>query len=67
MSKAKPEPDTSSEHKPDTNTYHTPQPSTPIKHAGSNCLIGEGEQKIGLGIREGRGWDGRGDERNGRV
>ena len=25
---------------PDTNTHHTPQPSTPIKHAGSDsCRI----------------------------
>ena len=36
----------------DTNTHHTPQPSTPIKHAGSDCpwmrkgKMGGGEQKI---------------------
>ena len=41
MSKAKPEPDT------DTNKTYTPQPSTPIKHAGSDCpwKIWEGERK----------------------
>ena len=46
MSKAKPEPDT------DTNTHITPQPSTPIKHAGSNCLIGDGRGRKDDGKEE---------------
>ena len=31
-----------------TNTHHTPQPSTPIKHAGSDIWEGCGLERIGM-------------------